>query len=36
MNQLPTPAAQVSAVDEFFNQLADCGRYLIYVEECVA
>ncbi len=36
MNQLQTAAEQVTAVDEFFNQLAGCGQYLTYVEECVA
>lgn len=36
MNQLQTAAEQVTAVDEFFNQLAGRGRYLTYVEECVA
>ena len=36
MNQLQDAAEQVSAVDEFFSQLAGRGQYLSYVEECVA
>jgi tRNA-dihydrouridine synthase B len=33
MNQLETQVDQLQAVDQFFAQLADCGRRLTYVEE---
>ena len=36
MNQLQTCAEQMSAVDEFFGQLAGRGRRLSYVEELAA
>jgi len=36
LNQLQTSASQLSAVDEFFAQLADSGRRLTYVEEFAA
>jgi tRNA-dihydrouridine synthase B len=36
MNQLETSAEQLAAVNEFFAQLADRGRRLIYVEEQAA
>ncbi len=36
MNQLRTGAEQLAAVDEFFSQLADRGRYLTYIEELAA
>ena len=36
MNQLQTCAEQLTAVDEFFGELASVGRRLIYVEELAA
>ena len=36
MNQLQTCAEQLSAVDEFFNELAGRGRRLQYIEELAA
>jgi tRNA-dihydrouridine synthase B len=36
MNQLQSCGEQLTAVDEFFNQLANRGRHLTYVEELAA
>ena len=36
MNQLPTCAEQLAAVDEFFGELASHGQRLTYVEELAA
>ena len=36
MNQLPTCAGQLAAVDEFFGELAAYGQRLTYVEELAA
>jgi tRNA-dihydrouridine synthase B len=36
MNQLPTCAEQLAAVDEFFGELAARGRRLEYSEELAA
>ena len=36
MNQLETCQEQLTAVDAFFNELADRGKHLIYSEELAA
>ena len=36
MNQLQTTDEQLAAVDEFFGELASCGRCLTYTEELAA
>jgi tRNA-dihydrouridine synthase B len=36
MNQLESPAGQLAAVDEFFNEQAQRGTQLNYVEELAA